>query len=237
MTQKPFQKTADFLSQIPDWEESYKNTDKLDIHYEKKDWKDAEASFTDHDLRILGEAVMEDWETPYMQELANIACMQGGVILELGYGMGISARFIQEHDIAKHIIIEANVAVAEKAREFAKNALHETVVLEGLWEDVIDQVPDGSVDGILFDTYPLTEEEVYQNHFNFFQVAYSKLKTGGIFTYYSDEIDHFGKVHLNKLQAAGFALENIKSKVTPINPPAECEYWKAKTILSPIITK
>lgn len=237
MPQAPFKKTADFLSQIPEWEKDYKQSDVLDIQYEKKDWKDATASFSDHDLRILGEAVMEDWETPYMQELANTACTNGGVILELGYGMGISARFIQEHAIEKHIIIEANAAVAEKAREFAKTAPHPTVVLEGLWEEVIDQVPDGSVDGILFDTYPLTEEEIYQNHFNFFQVAYAKLKQGGIFTYYSDEVDHFGEVHLRKLQEAGFVLENIKSKVTPIDPPADCEYWKAKTILSPIIQK
>lgn len=38
--------------------------------------------------------------------------------------------------------IEANHEVAEKAREFAKNATHPVEVLEGLWEEVIDQVPN-----------------------------------------------------------------------------------------------
>ncbi len=180
---------------------------------------------------------MEDWETPYMKELADIVCENNGVILELGFGMGISARFIQEHEITRHIIVEANKAVAEKARAFALTAPHEVIVLEGLWEDVIDQVADNSVDGILFDTYPLTEEEIYQNHFNFFEIAYRKLKKDGVFTYYSDEIDHFGEVHLRKLLEAGFLEENIHSKVTQVSPPKDCEYWKADTILSPMIKK
>lgn len=230
-------KSADFLSQIPEWEKEYKESDDLTINFKKEDWKGASADFTEHDLKIFGCAVMEDWEEPYMKDLAEIACRNGGTVLELGFGMGISAKFIQQHVIDKHIIIEANATVAEKARDFAKSAPHEVEVLEGLWEEVIDQVPDGSLDGILFDTYPLTEEEVYQNHFNFFDVAYRKLKKGGIFTYYSDEITDFGKVHLRKLQSAGFVPENIKKKLTHIKPPKDCEYWKADTILSPIVQK
>ncbi len=237
MEEKVFQKSSDFLSQIPDWEKEYKESDVLDINFNKSDWKNAEANFSEHDLKIFGHAVMEDWETPYMKELADIACQNGGVVLELGFGMGISAGFIQQHDIQKHIVIEVNAAVAEKARVFAQSAPHTVEVLEGLWEDVIGQVPDGSLDGILFDTYPLTEDEVYQNHFGFFKVAYDKLKKGGVFTYYSDEINEFGAVHLRKLQEAGFEKKNIRSKVTSISPPESCEYWKANTILSPIIQK
>ena len=180
---------------------------------------------------------MEDWETPYMKDLAEIACSHGGVVLELGFGMAISAKFIQQHKIDKHIIIEANKDVANKARKFAKTANHKVEVLEGFWEEVIEKVPDNSLDGILFDTYPLTDKELYQNHFNFFPYAYKKLKKGGVFTYYSDEIKSFGRVHLKKLMEAGFKKENIKSKVSEIYPPADCEYWKTNTILSPIIIK
>jgi len=234
---KKIKKDKDFLSQIPDWEGEYKKTDDSLIDFERKDWKGAKASFTDKDLKIFGCAVMEDWETPYMRDLADIACSRGGVILELGFGMAISAKFIQEHNIEKHIIIEANKEVAENARRFAKTANHKVEVLEGFWEDVIEKVPDNSLDGILFDTYPLTDKELYQNHFNFFPFAYKKLKQGGVFTYYSDEIKSFGKVHLNKLIETGFKKENIQSHVCKINPPKDCEYWKANTILSPIVIK
>lgn len=230
-------KDKDFLSQIPEWEEKYKSSDEADITFKREDWKDAKAEFADHDLKIFGYAVMEDWETEYMKELADISCVNGGIILEVGFGMAISANFIQQHEIREHIIIEANKEVAKKAREFAKEAKHKTEVLEGFWEDVIEKIPDESLDGILFDTYPLAEKEIYQAQFFFFPYAFKKLKKGGVLTYYSSEIKDFSDVHLRKLLDEGFSRENIRGKVIGVNPPKDCEYWKANTMLAPIIIK
>lgn len=237
--QKDFIKDKHFLSQIPEWEKKYKESDSLEITYSKDDWIKADAIFTENKLEILGEAVIEDWETPYMKELAAIAAANGGIICEVGYGMGISAGFIQKHNISKHIIIEANTQVADKARDFARNAVHPVEILEGLWQDVIDSVPDESLDGILFDSYPLTEEELYQNHFFFSKAAYRKLKRGGggVLTYYSDEIRGFGKAHMKKLLEAGFKKENISGKIVKVTPPKDCSYWKANTILAPRVIK
>ncbi len=237
MKNKLFKKDKDFLTQIPNWEKKYKNSDELIIKFEKEKWKTAKATFSKHDIKIFGYAVMEDWETTYMEELAKVAASKGGIVLELGFGMGISANFIQKEKIKKHIIIEANHDVAKKARVFAKKAPHKTEVLEGFWEEMIEKIPDNSLNGILFDTYPLTEKELYQNHFTFFPFAYKKLKKGGVFTYYSDEIKKFGKVHLRELQKVGFNLKNIKSRVATVFPPKDCDYWKANTILVPIVIK
>jgi len=237
MKKESFKKTKDFLSQIPIWEDKYKKSTDALLKYQKSDWHDAKAKFSKHNLKILGEPVMEDWEDSYMKDLAEIVASNGGTILELGYGMGISAKYIQNYKIKKHIIIEANKEVAKAAIKFGKIAKYKVEVLEGLWEDVINKIPNNSVDGILFDTYPLAEEELYQNHFNFFPFAYKKLKKGGVFTYYSDEIKKFGKVHLRKLQEVGFKLKNVKSKLSKVNPPKSCKYWKAQSILSPIIIK
>jgi guanidinoacetate N-methyltransferase len=234
---KNFTKTKDFLSQLPSWEKEYKKSDKTYLHYSKKDWKKAKATFSEHDLIILGEPVMEDWEAPYMKDLARICSSKGGTVLELGYGMGISAMYIQQHKIKKHIIVEANKMVADAARKFAKKAKHKVIVINDLWENAIKKIPNNSLDGILFDTYPLEERELYQNHFNFFPLAYKKLRKGGVFTYYSDEVKKFGRVHLEKLQESGFERKNIKSHVSKVSPPKDCKYWKAKTILSPIIIK
>ena len=230
-------KTEDFLAQIPSWESKYKKSDELEINFSKDDWLTAPAEFNQKSLHILGCAVMEDWETPYMKDLAEIACQNGGIVLELGFGMGISASFIQSYNIEEHIIIEANQDVANKAREFSLTAPRKTTIIEGLWENVIDMVADESISGILFDTYPLSEEELYQNHLNFFDHAFRKLKKGGVFTYFSDEIDRFGEVHLKRLKAAGFAEGNISCKISNVLPPADCEYWKANTILAPVIIK
>ncbi len=59
--------------------------------YEPDSWKAAPATVDEHSLKILGHPVMEDWERPYMQELARIATLNGGRVLEIGFGMGISA--------------------------------------------------------------------------------------------------------------------------------------------------
>ncbi|MFA6553163.1 MAG: class I SAM-dependent methyltransferase [Patescibacteria group bacterium] len=233
-------KQDDFAPPPPPWgdirDTTYQN--RVDIGFkDRQDWKKAPAIFDKHTLKIFGHPVMEDWETPYMRELAAISTSQGGVILELGYGMGISAHFIQRADIKKHIVIEANHEVAEKAREFATTADHPVEVLEGLWEEVISQVPDESVDGILFDTYPLSELEIHKNHFGFFRTAFKKLKLGGVFTYYSDEIKEYHPIHLQRLMDAGFKKENIKSRIINMNPPIDCTYWKADTMLAPIVIK
>jgi len=198
------------------------------------DWKKIPAVFSEGKLSIAGHPVMEDWEDSYMQELAQIATSNGGVILELGFGLGLSANYIQQQPIDKHIIIEANEDVFVKLEEFAKSAAHAVEPRFGLWEDVIPSIGDESIDGILFDTYPLTEAQV-EDDFSFFEHAYRVLKKGGIFTYFSGEVSDFPPQHLQLLQTAGFS--DIQKKVCAVNPPDDCLYWKSKTIIAPIAKK
>lgn len=198
-------------------------------------WKDEKATFTNDDLVIQGHPVMERWEDSYMKELASIAAQKGGEVLEVGFGMGISAQYIQMHSIATHIIIEANADVFDALLRFAQESAHPILPLQGFWQEVTKTIPNESLSGILFDTYPLSESEIHQNHFTFFEEAYRMLKKGGILTYYSDEIDTFSPTHIKRLQAAGFS--NIAKKVCSVTPPDNCQYWKSNTIVAPIITK
>lgn len=198
-------------------------------------WKDEKATFTKNELIINGHPVMERWEKEYMGELAAIASRNGGTVLEIGFGMGISAEFIQSYAIDKHLIIEANTDVFGMLKQFARESARPIEPLHGFWQDITKTLPDGSISGILFDTYPLTEEEIHQNHFTFFDEAYRLLKPGGVLTYYSDEIDDFSPQHLAKLKHAGF--ESPEKKICKVTPPQNCQYWKSNTILAPIITK
>jgi guanidinoacetate N-methyltransferase len=96
------------------------------------DWKKEKAVFSNGKLTIAGHPVMEDWEDSYMRELAQIATANGGIILELGFGLGLSASYIQQQPIDKHIIIEANEEVFMKLEEFAKDAPYKVEALSGL---------------------------------------------------------------------------------------------------------
>jgi guanidinoacetate N-methyltransferase len=198
-------------------------------------WRDAPADFGPEALTIEGHPVMEAWETEYMRELAEVATRRGGTILEIGYGMGISAGFIQTYEICEHLIIEMNRQVHERAVAFARSSPRKTRPLFGRWEDITPLLPSGSVTGILFDTYPLSEDEIHKNHFRFFPEAYRLLAPGGTLTYYSDEIEDFSTEHIEALRKAGFT--SIKGRVCQVNPPDDCLYWRSPTILTPIITR
>jgi len=43
-------------------------------------------------LRIDDQPVMESWEKPYMEKLADLAAEDGGDILEIGFGLGLSGK-------------------------------------------------------------------------------------------------------------------------------------------------
>ena len=198
------------------------------------DWKEIPATFSEEKIEIAGHAVMWAWGESYMQELAKIATRNGGVILEIGFGFGFSADYIQKQSIEKHVIIEMNANVFAKLKIFKQNAPKTVEPIFGLWQEVIPSMPDESFDAILFDAYPLSEDDI-DCKLSFFDHAYRLLKKGGIFTYYSDEETDFSYQHLQKLHAAGF--RNIQKQICAVNPSKDCLYWKSKTIVAPIIIK
>lgn len=204
----------------------------------KEDWCKSPAIFTKNSLIIAGHSVMENWETNYMKMLASIVTKNGGDILEVGFGLGIATHFIRQHNnIRNHTIIEFHPDVIKNCKKIYSKEIKSGKIklLEGFWEDVVPKLPDNSFDGTLFDTYPLSEEQIHKNHFWFFKEAHRLLRKNGILTYYSDESKSFSKEHIKKLHEAGF--RKIDSKICKVNPPKNCMYWTKKTILAPIIIK
>ncbi len=201
----------------------------------KELWSGAEAVYSEQALRILGQPVMEAWENGYMRELAKVACSGGGKVLEVGFGMGISATHVQSHSVEMHYVVEANASVYSRLEEFAKLATSPVVPLFGFWEDVVSQLQSEMFSGILFDTYPLQAGEMHSNHYPFFKEAYRLLKKGGVLTYYSDEVAEYSPPHLVALSEAGFT--NLARVVCSVNPPEDCLYWKQSSLMVPIVKK
>ncbi len=212
---------------------------RLNIGFPKKqDWMELPAIFTKKSLTIAGHPIMERWETNYMKMLAGVVARNGGDILEVGFGLGIASRFIHKYGRVKsHTIIEFHPDVIKKCKEmYCKGIKAKRIkILKGLWEDVTPRFPGESFDGILFDVYPLSVDQIHKYNFFFFKEGYRLLKKGVVLTYYSSEPKNFSSEHVKKLTEAGF--RKINYKTCSVNPPKSCVYWDKKTILAPIIIK
>jgi guanidinoacetate N-methyltransferase len=160
----------------------------------------------DRTQKVLSdEEIMEEWQIPLMQAMAEVVTETHGDILEIGFGYGVSATFIQEQSVSSHTIIECNDYVVEKFfewKEFFKES--KIKLVHGLWQDTIDDLE--LFDGIFFHTYPLNEEEYMKNVHgkatfaeHFFETAGEHLRPGGVFTYFSNEIDSLGRGHQRAL--------------------------------------
>lgn len=190
----------------------------------------APAALPGGDLVLDGQQVMQGWQEPLMRALARTAASRHGDVLEIGFGLGIAAGHVQAAGVRSHVVVEANDAVAESARAWARARSAKVRVVHARWEDVIDEL--GTFDGILFDTYPMSEDEFLRNVVGdvtfaaqFFPHAAAHLRTGGVFTYYSNEIDSVSRRH-QRLLLEHFDSFRV-SLVRGLRPSADSQNWWA----------
>lgn len=194
-------------------------------------WQDMPVELTESELRIGGWQVMQAWEEPLMEVLAREVTSQGGDILEVGFGMGISASKIVAHGCSSYTVIEMHPVVAEAARKWASAQDVPCTVIEGAWQDVVPSL-ETQYAGILFDTYPLSAEERGRNHFPFIPFAPSLLQQNGLFVCYSDDTVDFRSEHLKLLLDHFDEVKLIK--VSELEPVEGCEYWADNHMIIPV---
>jgi guanidinoacetate N-methyltransferase len=149
--------------------------------------------------------IMEDWQIPIMQAMAEQVCRPGGDVLEIGFGRGVASGMIQDLAVGSHTIIECNPHVVASFGEWRGAYPGRDIrIVEGMWQDVIDGL--GEFDGIFFHTYPLDDQEyveqvaqsvTFAEHF--FDTAAAHLRAGGAFTYLSNEADSLSRAHQRAL--------------------------------------
>ena len=93
--------------------------------------------------------IMMDWEHPVMSASAAYVTEGGGDILEVGFGMGISAGYIQSHSISSHTIIENHPQIIEKLKTWSNGKSNVNIISQS-WADVTGSL--GTYDGIFYDT-------------------------------------------------------------------------------------
>ncbi|CDH12601.1 probable Arginine N-methyltransferase 2 [Zygosaccharomyces bailii ISA1307] len=131
------------------------------------------------------DGVMMDWETSIMYRAADSICpVPNATVLNIGFGMGIIDQAIQSHHPQKHYICEAHPDVLQKMKQDGWYELEGVIVLEGRWQDCLNNLLDrGDVffDGIYYDTF----SEHYDDMLELYDVVVGLLKPGGVFSFFN----------------------------------------------------
>ena len=200
-------------------------------------WGAHHAEYDEHNLFIAGQQVMQDWELPLMDAMAKVVTESHGDILEAGFGMALSATCIQKYGCRSYTILEANDEVVKRFHEWKKQFPGRDIrLIHGRWHDTHHQVPDESKDGVFFDTVPTFEDEYLREVIDnvvmaedFFPVAARVLRPGGIFTWYTNEIDTLSRRHQRLIQKYFRSFEVTVCR--PLYPPDDCHYWFADSMV------
>jgi len=144
--------------------------------------------------------VMMNWEDSLMSASAACVCRGGGDILEIGFGMGISAGYMHSHSISSHTIIENHPELIPKAQAWASEKSNVTIVT-GSWYDVKDSL--STYDGVFYDTFG--DDDMI--HFS--SSLSSLVKEGGVATWWNnlEEENNF------------YNIPNVGYQQYSVNPP------------------
>ncbi len=187
--------------------------------------------------QLAEQEIMEDWQIPVMRAMAQAVTDTHGDVLEIGFGRGVASAIIQECGVRSHTIVECNEHIIAGFPAWKAAYPDQDIrLIEGKWQDVTDQF--ALYDGIFFHTYPLNEQE-YAEHVaqsvtfaaHFFPTAASKLRSGGRFTYLTNEADSLGRGH-QRLLLEHFSAFTL-SRVTGLEVPdaTRDSHWSDEMVI------
>jgi guanidinoacetate N-methyltransferase len=188
-------------------------------------WRGLPVKLSDDRLDIGGFQVMQRWEGPLMLAMAERVMIdrpRAGQILEVGFGMAISANMIMSHEPTSYTVIEAHPEIAENARQWGVEQSVPVTVHEGFFQDVAPEL-DERFDGILFDPYPITADEWFTYHLEFMPIARDLLRPGGTFVYFAGQTTRFSEEHAEAMLKL---FDDVRLfRVGGLEVPEDCDYW------------
>ena len=164
------------------------------------EYKEQELLFQDDRIvmkEYSDQVVMMTWENEIMKKSAEYICESKGDILEIGFGMGMCADYIQAQGVNSHTIVEIHPQVIEKLNTWASDKSNVTIV-EGDWKDVnLDKY-----DGIFLDTFWENNWDGYKDF------VMLKANSGAKATYWNN-LEYENNPH---------NFENISFEKVPVSP-------------------
>ncbi|OLF54097.1 class I SAM-dependent methyltransferase [Pseudomonas chlororaphis] len=143
---------------------------------QRKDYLATEAVYTDESLRIGGEYVMHEWERPLIRKMVeDLKLTHDDQLLEIGFGMGISASILQAFGPASHTIVEPHPQVLAQAERW-KGARANIQLHPGYWQQLTG---DARYSAIFFDPFADDMAAVDDENLEFLKFAAQSLLVEG----------------------------------------------------------
>jgi protein arginine N-methyltransferase 2 len=187
---------------------------------------DTKVTFNEHNLTIPArgfsnpgdvEHVMMDWEDELMLRSAEWVCSGGGHILEIGFGMGISANHIQSYNIDSHTIVECHPDIIPKALEWA-NGRNNVTIVQGEWYKMRHVL--GKYDGVFYDAYGDEDLDRFSEELGNLCSPGAKVTWWNNFTgrrnYFGIEVDDYQVIEVNPPENSyfNFSTYYMPKKIT-----------------------
>jgi len=179
--------------------------------------------------------IMMEWEKPYMEKSIELFEPYGKV-LEIGFGIGYSARKICSFvDVCEYNVIECTPLVWDKFELFKEEQLKirpdlKINLIKGRWEDVLSIC--SIYDCIYFDDYDLDINSIKKyDRFNIFlyNVLLNNTKIGSKICKYST---HFDLEFYKEIECIACECFDYNIEI-----PDNCKYAKGNKMFIPIIWK
>ena len=157
-----------------------------------------------------GILIMHSDHIDYEHAVADFITKENHNILEIGYGMGLSAKRIQTHNPALHVIIEKEKEIYDKAVEWVGDKENITVI-HGDYKDKIATLTD-KFDGI----YHSADKEQKGNLFNFANDIKSLAKDNCILVMlnWDHNTDIINKANYKKIETSQAFKDTFKEPET-----------------------
>jgi guanidinoacetate N-methyltransferase len=134
-------------------------------------------------LAVGEHKVMKRWETPLMKRMAVNLCahLKRTRVMEVGFGMGISASALQSIGVERHTIVEPHPDMFGKLQAWRHRRPSADIrPVHDYWQNRVDLMSE--CDGIFFDTYASSLPSLIRENLRFLGEASKRLKPGAAVT-------------------------------------------------------
>jgi guanidinoacetate N-methyltransferase len=172
-------------------------------------WNGLRPTQTADGLRVGDYDVAYAWEAPLMREFARVVTEVGGDVLEIGFGLGMSARYIQEFGVRSHTIVEPHPEIFDAALRWKATHRSDIRLINDFWQRCHAELD--RYDGIFYDSFS-PDMSIRADSFEFFRLAAERLlRPGGRLTFWCKEetlapdyqqqlLEYFGRLSIHAVR-------------------------------------